>query len=117
MNSDGGRSTYRDIYGASNAEDWVRGTLAERILCGHCGLLRVAKDRPLEFELWYRANVRGHTLWAYNEEHIDSLIAVLAGERPQTGTPHEALPGWMLRDRAKVIDALRKLRDEPPKAP
>jgi hypothetical protein len=97
----GTRGTYREVY-----LDYR----LERIICPSCGLATIVEPGT-GYELYYRVDFRGHTLWARNEAHIDELIAWLTSGRSATGTPFEALPKWMLRDRAKVVERLRALRD------
>ena len=106
----GARTTYREIYASESAESWVRGAQLRRLLCPHCGLAKDVAVPGTDYELWYRMSFKGHTLWACNEDHISSLIEVLASGRSMTGTPYEALPEWMITDRDKIIAALRKLR-------
>lgn len=108
MSHDGARVTYREIYGGGHTEPWVRGTQVRRVLCSDCRLVKTARDGQ-DYKLWYRTTFKGHTLWACNEAHIESLIEVLGSGRSMTGTPYEGLPKWMVTDREKVIGALRRL--------
>ena len=98
----GTKGTYREVYVDFRID---------RILCAHCGLAKSASTSPLPYELWYRSNFRGHTLWARNEDHVDSLIEHLTHGRSLTGTSYEALRRWMVTNRSKVVEALRKLRE------
>lgn len=100
MVAPGLRSTYRDLYPDFRVE---------RIVCPSCGLAKTVEPGT-SYELYYRTNFRGHTLWARNEAHIDALIAWLSSGRSATGTEFEALPQWMVSDRAKVVERLRRLR-------
>jgi hypothetical protein len=96
----GVRGTYRDVYLDHRLD---------RIVCPSCGLATTVA-LGTGYELFYRADFRGHTLWARNEEEIDALIDWLLSGRSGTGTAFEALPQWMITDRAKVVERLRKLR-------
>lgn len=97
----GTRGTYREVY-----VDYR----LERIVCPSCGLATIVKFGT-SYEFYYRTDFRGHTLWARNEAHIDALIAWLTSNESATGRQFETLPKWMLRDRAKVAEHLRTLRD------
>lgn len=98
----GTRGTYREVY-----LDYR----LERIICPACGLATNVEPGT-GYELYYRTDFRGHTLWARNEDHIDALVAWLTSNTSATGTPFEALPQWMLRNRAKVVECLRSLRQK-----
>jgi hypothetical protein len=70
--------------------------------------------------LWLQAPCCGHTLWAFNERHLDVLEAfVTAGLRERGGyAPTMAmiprLPVWMKKagHRADVLRAVGRLRDQ-----
>lgn len=100
MRPEGTKGTYREVYVAQRLE---------RILCSSCGLIQEIGSGPHDYELWYKTDFRGHTLWARNEEHAHHLIEWLSSGRSATGTSYEALPQWMVTDRAKVVAKLRKL--------
>ncbi|MBL8622894.1 MAG: hypothetical protein JNK64_16375 [Myxococcales bacterium] len=82
------------------------GLRCERITCIHCGLIReLAPEHGQDFELWYRASVRGHTVWAKTRQSLDFLVAWMTGavderdlraadRRTRDGTPRAAaIPG------------------------
>ena len=102
MKESGTRGSYREVY--------IAFRLA-RLVCDHCKLVREPAPGSDAYELYYKTNFRGHTLWARDERHIDALIEFLESTRSATGTSFEALPKWMITDRAKVVAALRKLRE------
>jgi hypothetical protein len=100
MRPEGTKGTYREVYVAHRLE---------RIVCSSCGLIQEIGPGADDYELWYKTDFKGHTLWARNEEHVLGLIEWLSSGRSATGTPYEALPQWMVTDRAKVVANLRKL--------
>lgn len=90
---------------------------ARRIGCDHCGRARdVPAGRGEDYRLWFRADHKGHMIWATNEVHLDFLIAWLEGDLDPTrlGVGDralvEVLPRWMLQARAAVAARLRRLR-------
>lgn len=100
MTPSGTKGSYREVY--------VDHRLA-RIVCPSCSLVQEVGPGGRGYELWYKTDWKGHTLWARNEEHAHALIEWLSSGRSGTGTPYEALPKWMITDRAKVVAKLRKL--------
>ena len=100
MQPAGTKGTYRELY--------VDHRLA-RIVCSSCKLAQDVGPDSRDYELWYKTDFKGHTLWARNEEHAHALIEWLSSGRSATGTIYEALPRWMVTDRAKVVAKLRKL--------
>ncbi|WP_018681070.1 hypothetical protein [Actinokineospora enzanensis] len=71
--------------------------------------------------LWLRTEVRGHTLWAFNEPHLDALEHhVSAKIREQRREPDgwslsmvARLPAWLssAKNREAVLRGLHRLRD------
>jgi len=100
MRPEGTRGSYREVYVDHRLE---------RIVCHGCGLAQAVGPGGHDYELWYKTDFRGHTLWARNEAHVHALIEFLSSHRSGTGTAFEALPQWMITDRAKVVAKLRKL--------
>jgi hypothetical protein len=114
----------------------VKGMAAPRTLacpaCGHSarwsagGVVsrtsRSARDEYFGLPLWLRAPCDGHTLWAYNREHLEFIAAfVAAGLRERTRDPQRGwsnrslasrLPRWikLARHRDEVLRAVAKLR-------
>jgi hypothetical protein len=89
--------------------------------CDACGYFRdVPPAASDDYLLWFRTDFRGHTLWATNETHLDFLVAWLSGALPTDDLPWpdralvECLPRWLLKDRAAVVDRLRRLRARAP---
>lgn len=101
---------------------------ARRLTCGGCGLARetdgttsrwgAAEDPWFGVPLWLRAELRGHTVWAYNEAHLAELRSyVAAGQRERTPTRGaamsmvEKLPGWLTAagNRDDVLAVLDRL--------
>ena len=77
-------------------------------------------DPWFRYPLWLRTSVRGHTLWAWNERHVDLVADVVAArqrKRPRTisrsTTLVNELPKWMKsRDsRDAVLAGISRLRD------
>lgn len=99
-----------------------------RLTCMYCGLARVSESRShiagvpvdpfFQLPLWLQAPCCGHTLWAYNAEHLGVLERyVAAGLRErQVGrssyTMLEVLPTWMKsrKHRGEVLRAVSRLR-------
>lgn len=102
MTPSGTKGSYREVYVAHRLV---------RIVCPHCKLIQEVGPGGLDYELWYKTEFKGHTLWARNEAHAHALIEWLSSGRSGTGTRYEALPQWMVTDRAKVVAKLRKLVD------
>jgi len=104
-----------------------------RLTCSSCGLARETSgttsvwgepvDPWFHAPLWLRADVRGHTLWAFNDRHLDALRSYIAaglGERtPRPGAPTsmlEKLPDWMTsaKNRDDVLAVLDRLGERTP---
>ncbi len=85
---------------------------ARRLSCPHCGLAREtdgttstwggAVDPWFGVSLWLSADFRGHTVWAFNADHLevlrDFVAADLRERAPAPGAAMsmlEKLPGWM----------------------
>lgn len=68
--------------------------------------------------LWLQTRCVGHTLWAYDEEHVDALAAYVGARLRERGalSPTRAmfprLPAWMKTSehRAEILAGLRTLR-------
>jgi len=99
-----------------------------RLTCPACGLAKdrdagttswgAAVDPWFGERLWLQAELRGHTVWAFNARHLDALRSyVAAGLRertPQHGAAMsmlEKLPGWMTsaKNRDEVVATLDRL--------
>jgi len=89
---------------------------AQRITCAHCGLIReLAPAEGQDYQLWYRASVRGRTVWAATREHLDFLVAWMTGQVDERDLPWadadtiETLPSWLKEHRAEAAAALLAL--------
>jgi len=101
---------------------------ARRLTCPACGLAREASgstsswgepvDPWFRAPLWLRAEFRGHTVWAFNGEHLRELRDhVAAGQRERTPTRGaamsmvEKLPAWLTaaKHREDVLAVLDRL--------
>jgi hypothetical protein len=73
-------------------------------------------DPYFRLPLWLRADVRGHTLWAYNREHLAVLEAYVRAEL-RARTPNwnaslvSRLPRWLKAAEARqsVLRAIARL--------
>lgn len=99
-----------------------------RLICVHCGLAREYAYRghttgvPLDpffgLPLWLQTACCGHTLWAYNAEHLHVLEGYVAARLRErligrsTYTMIEVLPTWMKRSkhRDEVMRAISRLK-------
>ena len=72
-------------------------------------------DQPL----YLQTECLGHTLWAYNVEHLNAMEALIAAglrEAPHTPTSRQSmaykLPKWMIlaRHREAVLHGIQQLR-------
>lgn len=82
----------------------------------HCGLIReLAPEQGQDYQLWYRASVRGRTVWAATREHLDFLVAYMTGQVDERDLPWadadiiETLPSWLKEHRAEAAAALLAL--------
>jgi hypothetical protein len=82
--------------------------IAKRIECKKCGLIRDKLDnKNLDFELWYKTDFKGHSLWAVNENHLDFLIGWLNGKMNSKDLGYierayaETLPKWIVTNKKK----------------
>jgi hypothetical protein len=75
--------------------------------------------RAVNMAQWLRTSVRGHTLWAWNDRHLDLVADVVAArqrKRPKTASPTttlvNALPKWMKAgdSRDAVLAGISRLR-------
>jgi hypothetical protein len=105
-----------------------------RLTCAHCGLARDSDQRgvcgrPVDpcfgLPLWLQADFRGHTVWAYNARHLQTLRDyVAANQRERGNTPIcpggprsesmsmiEKLPAWRkaARNRERVLTVFESL--------
>jgi hypothetical protein len=106
-----------------------------RLVCPHCGstrdwaaeqrgaaLVGVALGGPNEpffsRPLWLQTPCCGHTLWAYNSQHLDTLQFYLAaGLREHIGPTMGMLgrlPAWIKKasHRSELLQAIERLRDQ-----
>ena len=102
-----------------------------RLVCSHCPYhadwsgqhVSIGGDADPWFghALWLRTPVRGHTLWAWNERHLDLLDGVAAARlrtRPDGAHTHQTLadrlPGWIKasRNREAVQQGIERLRGQ-----
>jgi hypothetical protein len=101
---------------------------ARRLVCEHCGAVRTEGRRrslllgaPVDpwfrRPVWLQAECCGHTLWAYNVEHLALLKEYVAADlREDSGGPGQSmlgrLPAWikLAGNRRAVLRALADLR-------
>jgi hypothetical protein len=69
-------------------------------------------------DLWLRADIGDHVLWATNEQHLDYLDRYIAADlREGCHTPtqdlHHQLPTWMkdAKQRDRLVAAIREMRE------
>ena len=104
----------------------------KRISCLHCGFVRSYEginwlNEADIYPLWLQTRVRGHSLWAYNEEHLTMLESYISADlRTRTypvssdGWSNQSavsrLPRWMTarHNRKPVLKALAALRQSLP---
>jgi len=102
---------------------------ARRVVCSGCGHSAQWSGRSTEWggpidpffrlPLWLRADCRGHTLWAFNEPHLDLIEAYVAADLRERGHgPHRMslvsrLPGWLksAKNRDEVLRTIRRIRE------
>ena len=102
MKADGTKGSYRESY-----VDYS----PYKINCSACGLLKeIVNGNEYQYELWFKVNFKSHSLWAYNIEHIDSLIHWLSKGNRIPGDYFESLPKWMVTNRQQVIKKLEKMK-------
>ncbi len=110
MKAHGTKGTYREA---------TVHLVAERLLCPSCGFNRSASpEKPLEYDLWYKRQVRGNALWAVNLQHITFLIRWLSDAIPPSELSAadrayvETLPKWMIdgKNRPAVLKKLEAMR-------
>ncbi len=76
---------------------------ARRLTCPSCGFSHEAASTTSTWgepvdpwfgePLWLRAELRGHTVWAFNHRHLDALRAYLSnGPRERTPVDRAAIP-------------------------
>jgi hypothetical protein len=103
---------------------------ARRLTCSSCGLARETSGKTSTWgepvdpwflrPLWLQAELLGHTVWAFNDRHLDALRAhVAAGLRERTPSRGaamsmlEKLPAWMTsaKNRDDVVGVLDGLSE------
>jgi hypothetical protein len=110
---------------ATMVEAGVKGTyreaterlVASRISCAECGHVKDTPAAPTDdYQLWYVTALRGHRLWAVNDEQLEFLMDWLSGNLNKAGLSVaarayvEALPKWLLAHRKEAIQSLEKMR-------
>lgn len=103
-----------------------------RVTCLDCGYASISQGRLaqqaytlgapidpfLKIPLWLQANVEGHTLWAYNPEHLKALkehIAAKLRERNTQPNTNQSigsrLPKWMTnqKNREAILKKIAEL--------
>lgn len=92
-----------------------RWSLRRRVTCGRCSFTRNQTERTVSIggphdpylllPLWLTIGIDGHTLWAFNVDHVDYLLRCVSatirerapdGDRHRPQTLMERLPAWML---------------------
>lgn len=107
MRASGTKGTYR--------EPLLR-MVAARVVCLACGTVQSSDAADgVPIELWFKTDVRGHSLWIRNEAHGRFLLAWLEGKRERRRMWDamawlEALPEWMLESKSREV-VTRALRD------
>lgn len=129
----------RDRATAAPSPAGESGFFARRLICEHCGwtkeiavgvfgeengYLRMGYSGNVEYRLplWLRTNCLGHTLWAYNHEHLSRIREIVAADlrvstmhcSPQgtsNASLYSRLPTWMLKPshRDAVLKAIDSL--------
>jgi hypothetical protein len=108
MGTSGIRGTYREA---------TLRMVAKRVTC-LCGTIQESDGYDgVPFELWFKFDVRGHTVWFNNERHGELLLAWLEGKRIRRSMPlpeHswlEILPSWMIdaKNREAITKGIRRL--------
>ena len=103
---------------------------ARRLTCSSCGLARETPDttsswgEPVDpwflLPLWLTSELRGHTVWAFNDRHLDALRSWVAADlRERTPRPGaamsmlEKLPAWMssAKNRDDVLAVIDRLSE------
>lgn len=108
MAEGGQKGTYREV---------LTKLVAANISCKHCGYLN-SSETPINYELWYSTNYRGHHLWVNNRDHALFLAAYLLGEDLQISLADkswlETLPRWMIlkNNRAGVARKLMQMLEK-----
>ena len=97
----------------------IHSYIAERIKCQKCGLIRnKSKNEGLDYELWYKTDFKGYSLWAVNEKHLNFLIEWLNGMMNKSELNHferayaEILPKCVITNKIKAANKLVKLREK-----
>jgi hypothetical protein len=99
-----------------------------RLTCPSCSLSRetagtrstwgVPADPWFGLPLWLRAGFRGHTVWAFNDRHLEALRSWVAADLRERTPRHgaamsmlEKLPAWMTsaKNRDHVLAVLDRL--------
>lgn len=101
-----------------------------RAVCVGCGFTREWRGKGLAIDgradpvcdpylgltLWLQTPCAGHTLWAYNQRHLDLLESYVRAELRQTPANStrmipDALPEWMIvaKHRDEVLKSIDKL--------
>jgi hypothetical protein len=115
------------------------GPVSARLSCPHCGRQLERSEGPVtvfgeaaldpyfELPLWLQVGCCGHTLWAYNREHLTFLEAFVGAklrERlhdPKLGWANASLasrlPKWVksARHRGEILAALETLAEKLPR--
>lgn len=100
----GTKGTYRELY-----VDYR----PFKIVCSNCSYLKeIEPEDNYEYELWFKTQFKNHTIWANNEEHIDSLIEWLKQGKRIPGEYFESLPKWMVTNRLQVIHKLKTMKEK-----
>lgn len=93
--------------------------VAKRIQCFTCGFIRdVPKGKESDYELWYKTDLNGHSLWAVNEKQLDFLISWLSGAMNRRNLSlhdkayAETLPKWLITNKNNALEKLRQLKSK-----
>ncbi|KNY30502.1 hypothetical protein Bccel_5782 [Pseudobacteroides cellulosolvens ATCC 35603 = DSM 2933] len=89
---------------------------AKLIQCNNCGLIKQLSDENWnDYELWYKTKLKGHSLWAVNEEVLDYMIEwfsqkILKPYDEFERSVVETYPKWMITNKDKTLKKLIKLK-------
>lgn len=92
---------------------------AKLIQCNNCGFINQLSDANWNnYELWYKTKLKGHSLWAVNDSHLDFMITWFSQKilKPYADLSEssevEVYPKWMITNKDKTLKKLIKLKKD-----
>ena len=92
---------------------------AKLIQCDNCGFIKQLSDANWnDYKLWYKTKLKGHSLWAVNDRHLDFMIAWFSQKilKPYSdlceSSEVEVYPKWMITNKDKTLKKLIKLKND-----